>query len=65
MNFLSLLTSGVDVFVVGVYRSGVRSGVPMLADYAPLNILDSARRCGLYLGRLEKLPQFSLESWWA
>ncbi len=37
----------------------------MLADYAPLNKVDSARRCGLYHGRLEKQPQFSLESWWA
>ncbi|XNM50731.1 hypothetical protein ACLK2D_23295 [Escherichia coli] len=28
----------------------------MLADYAPLNKVDSARRCGLYFGRLEKQP---------
>ncbi|MDI8083667.1 hypothetical protein MJN69_27470, partial [Salmonella enterica subsp. enterica serovar Kentucky] len=42
-------------------RSGVRSAEPMLADYAPLNKVDSARRCGLYHGRLEKQPQFSLE----
>lgn len=65
MNILSLMPVGVDVFVVGENRSGVRSAEPMLADYAPLNKVDSARRCGLYHGRLEKQPQFSLESRWA
>lgn len=65
MNILSLMPVGVDVFVVGENRSGVRSAEPMLADYAQLNKIDSARRCGLYHGRLEKQPQFSLESWWA
>ncbi|ECN3093581.1 16S rRNA (guanine(1207)-N(2))-methyltransferase RsmC [Salmonella enterica] len=65
MNILSLMPVGVDVFVVGENRSGVRSAEPMLVDYAPLNKVDSARRCGLYHGRLEKQPQFSLESWWA
>ncbi|EEN8791964.1 16S rRNA (guanine(1207)-N(2))-methyltransferase RsmC [Salmonella enterica] len=65
MDILSLMPVGVDVFVVGENRSGVRSAEPMLADYAPLNKVDSARRCGLYHGRLEKQPQFSLESWWA
>ncbi|EAA3216136.1 16S rRNA (guanine(1207)-N(2))-methyltransferase RsmC [Salmonella enterica subsp. enterica] len=65
MNILSLMPVGVDVFVVGENRSGVRSAEPMLADYTPLNKVDSARRCGLYHGRLEKQPQFSLESWWA
>lgn len=65
MNILSLMPVGVDVFVVGENRSGVRSAEPMLADYAQLNKVDSARRCGLYHSRLEKQPQFSLESWWA
>ncbi|EAR5413904.1 16S rRNA (guanine(1207)-N(2))-methyltransferase RsmC [Salmonella enterica] len=65
MNILSLMPSGVDVFVVGENRSGVRSAEQMLADYAPLNKVDSARRCGLYHGRLEKQPRFCLESWWA
>ncbi|ENQ4964934.1 16S rRNA (guanine(1207)-N(2))-methyltransferase RsmC [Salmonella enterica subsp. enterica serovar Butantan] len=65
MNILSLMPVGSDVFVVGENRSGVRSAEPMLADYAPLNKVDSARRCGLYHGRLEKQPQFSLESWLA
>ncbi|EHY9245095.1 16S rRNA (guanine(1207)-N(2))-methyltransferase RsmC [Salmonella enterica] len=65
MNILLLMPVGVDVFVVGENRSGVRSAEPMLADYAQLNKVDSARRCGLYHGRLEKQPQFSLESWWA
>lgn len=65
MNILSLMPSGIDVFVVGENRSGVRSAEQMLADYAPLNKVDSARRCGLYHGRLEKQPRFSLESYWA
>ncbi|EJU7772010.1 16S rRNA (guanine(1207)-N(2))-methyltransferase RsmC [Salmonella enterica subsp. salamae serovar 4,12:e,n,x:1,6] len=65
MNILSLMPVGSDVFVVGENRSGVRSAEQMLADYAPLNKVDSARRCGLYHGRLEKQPRFSLESWWA
>ncbi|ECG8513294.1 16S rRNA (guanine(1207)-N(2))-methyltransferase RsmC [Salmonella enterica subsp. salamae] len=65
MNILSLMPVGCDIFVVGENRSGVRSAEQMLADYAPLNKVDSARRCGLYHGRLEKQPRFSLESWWA
>jgi 16S rRNA (guanine1207-N2)-methyltransferase len=47
---------GSDIFVVGENRSGVRSAEQMLAEYAPLNKVDSARRCGLYHGRLEKQP---------
>ena len=53
MNLLSLLPVGSDIFVVGENRSGVRSAEQMLAEYAPLNKVDSARRCGLYHGRLE------------
>jgi 16S rRNA (guanine1207-N2)-methyltransferase len=36
----------------------VRSAEQMLEGYAPLNKVDSARRCGLYHGRLEKQPTF-------
>ena len=36
----------------------------MLAEYAPLNKVDSARRCGLYHGRLEKQPSFNAEQYW-
>lgn len=64
MNILSLMPSSADIFVVGENRSGVRSAEQMLADYAPLNKVDSARRCGLYHGRLEKQPLFSLEPYW-
>jgi 16S rRNA (guanine1207-N2)-methyltransferase len=46
MNLLSLLPVGCDIFVVGENRSGVRSAEQMLAEYAPLNKVDSARRCG-------------------
>ena len=63
-NILSLLPVGTDIFVVGENRSGVRSAEQMLAEFAPLNKVDSARRCGLYHGRLEKQPSFNAESYW-
>ncbi|AVL80783.1 16S rRNA (guanine(1207)-N(2))-methyltransferase RsmC [Klebsiella oxytoca] len=64
MNLLSLLPVGIDIFVVGENRSGVRSAEQMLAEYAPLTKVDSARRCGLYHGRLEKQPAFDPEQFW-
>ncbi|EJC1155637.1 16S rRNA (guanine(1207)-N(2))-methyltransferase RsmC [Cronobacter sakazakii] len=64
MNLLSLLPVGTDVFVVGENRSGVRSAEAMLEAYCPLNKVDSARRCGLYHGRLEKQPEFNADDWW-
>ncbi|ELY5889870.1 16S rRNA (guanine(1207)-N(2))-methyltransferase RsmC [Cronobacter sakazakii] len=64
MNLLSLLPVGTDVFVVGENRSGVRSAEAMLEAYCPLNKVDSARRCGLYHGRLEKQPVFNADGWW-
>jgi 16S rRNA (guanine1207-N2)-methyltransferase len=64
MNLLSLLPVGTDIFVVGENRSGVRSAEQMLAEFCPLNKVDSARRCGLYHGRLEKQPTFDPNSFW-
>ncbi len=64
MNLLSLLPVGTDIFVVGENRSGVRSAEQMLAAFCPLNKVDSARRCGLYHGRLEKQPTFDPNSFW-
>ncbi len=64
MNLLSLLPVGTDIFVVGENRSGVRSAEQMLATYCPLNKIDSARRCGLYHGRLEKKPEFDANGFW-
>ena len=64
MNLLSLLPVGTDIFVVGENRSGVRSAEQMLAEFAPLNKVDSARRCGLYHGRLEKQPTFDAQAFW-
>ncbi|XNM46105.1 hypothetical protein ACLK15_25500 [Escherichia coli] len=61
---LSLLPVGTDIFVVGENRSGVRSASRCSADYAPLNKVDSARRCGLYFGRLEKQPVFDADKFW-
>ncbi|WP_058912131.1 16S rRNA (guanine(1207)-N(2))-methyltransferase RsmC [Entomohabitans teleogrylli] len=64
LNLLSLLPTGCDIFVVGENRSGVRSAEQMLAAFAPLNKVDSARRCGLYHGRLENRPSFNADDWW-
>ncbi|SEK54546.1 16S rRNA (guanine1207-N2)-methyltransferase [Kosakonia sacchari] len=64
MNLLSLLPVGCDIFVVGENRSGVRSAEQMLAAYCPLNKIDSARRCGLYYGRLEKKSDFDANGFW-
>ncbi|CCJ96636.1 Ribosomal RNA small subunit methyltransferase C [Cronobacter malonaticus 507] len=64
MNLLSLLPVGTDVFVVGGGYSGVRSAEAMLEAYCTLNKVDSARRCGLYHGRLEKQPEFNADGWW-
>ncbi|CCJ93269.1 Ribosomal RNA small subunit methyltransferase C [Cronobacter malonaticus 681] len=36
----------------------------MLEAYCTLNKVDSARRCGLYHGRLEKQPEFNADGWW-
>ncbi|KNC14118.1 16S rRNA methyltransferase [Pantoea sp. RIT-PI-b] len=57
-NLLSLLPVGCDIFVVGENRSGVRSAEGMLEAWATLEKVDSARRCGLYHGRLDKQPSF-------
>nr|WP_318383100.1 16S rRNA (guanine(1207)-N(2))-methyltransferase RsmC [uncultured Enterobacter sp.] len=64
MNLLSLLPVGTDIFVVGENRSGVRSAEQMLDAFCPLNKVDSARRCGLYHGRLEKQPEFDAQAFW-
>ncbi|SKC05026.1 16S rRNA m(2)G 1207 methyltransferase [Kosakonia radicincitans] len=64
MNLLSLLPMGCDIFVVGENRSGVRSAEQMLVAYCPLNKIDSARRCGLYYGRLEKKSDFDANGFW-
>lgn len=63
-NLLSLLPVGCDIFVVGENRSGVRSAEGMLEELATLNKIDSARRCGLYHGRVERNPEFALDDWW-
>lgn len=57
-NLLSLLPVGCDVFVVGENRSGVRSAEGMMESWVKLEKIDSARRCGLYHGRLDKQPEF-------
>ncbi len=61
-NLLSLMPAGTDIFVVGENRSGVRSAETLLAPWATMEKIDSARRCGLYHGRLEHPPQFDADS---
>jgi 16S rRNA (guanine1207-N2)-methyltransferase len=63
-NLLSLLPMGSDVFIVGENRSGVRSAEQLLQPYCPLAKIDSARRCGLYHGRLESAPIFDQDGYW-
>ncbi|WP_158784149.1 16S rRNA (guanine(1207)-N(2))-methyltransferase RsmC [Pantoea sp. BAV 3049] len=63
-NLLSMMPIGSDLFVVGENRSGVRSAEQMVEEYATLNKIDSARRCGLYHGLLQSQPVFDAEAWW-
>ncbi|MEH2920473.1 16S rRNA (guanine(1207)-N(2))-methyltransferase RsmC [Samsonia erythrinae] len=63
-NLLSLLPVGAEVFVIGENRSGVRSAESVLADFVELVKIDSARRCGLYHGRIDKQTRFTLDDWW-
>ncbi|NIG63007.1 MAG: 16S rRNA (guanine(1207)-N(2))-methyltransferase RsmC [Serratia symbiotica] len=63
-NILALLPVGADVFVVGENRSGVRSAEQTVAGHATLMKIDSARRCGLYHGRLDVQTTFDLTDWW-
>lgn len=63
-NLLSLMPVGSEIFVVGENRSGVRSAENILARATSLNKIDSARRCGLYHGRVEKQTAFNLDDWW-
>ncbi|MGK3122955.1 16S rRNA (guanine(1207)-N(2))-methyltransferase RsmC [Candidatus Pantoea formicae] len=62
-NLLSLMPVGCDIFVVGENRSGVRSAEGMLEEWAKLEKVDSARRCGLYHGRLDTQPTFDASSY--
>lgn len=63
-SLLALLPIGAEIFVVGENRSGVRSAEQILADYAKLTKIDSARRCGLYHGRIDAQSTFDLADWW-
>ncbi|WP_241622311.1 16S rRNA (guanine(1207)-N(2))-methyltransferase RsmC [Rosenbergiella australiborealis] len=63
-NLLALLPVGSDLFIVGENRSGVRSAEIVLEKYSKLEKIDSARRCGLYHGRLDQHPDFNLDSYY-
>lgn len=64
MNLLSQFPAGSDIFIVGENRGGVRGAAQILAEYCPLNKIDSARRCGLYYGCTKKRPDFNIEKYW-
>lgn len=63
-NILALLPIGADVFVIGENRIGVRSAEQVVARHATLMKIASARRCGLYHGRLDVQTRFNLTDWW-
>lgn len=63
-NLLSLLPMDADIFVVGENRSGIRSVEALLANYCPMNKIDSARRCGFYHGNLKDRPVFNLQAFY-
>ncbi|MBV4368213.1 16S rRNA (guanine(1207)-N(2))-methyltransferase RsmC [Erwinia phyllosphaerae] len=63
-NLLSLLPVGSELFIVGENRSGVRSAEQIVEGWAKLNKIDSARRCGLYHGRLDEQPTFDAKAYW-
>ncbi|WP_127960279.1 16S rRNA (guanine(1207)-N(2))-methyltransferase RsmC [Serratia microhaemolytica] len=63
-DILSQLPLQSEIFIVGENRCGVRSAETLLQGYVPLTKIDSARRCGLYYGRLVQQTKFSLSDWW-
>ncbi|MCR3755287.1 MAG: 16S rRNA m(2)G1207 methyltransferase [Sodalis sp. Psp] len=63
-NLLSIFPVGCDIFVVGENRSGIRSSRQMLEEWCPFVKIDSARRCGLYHGKVVKQPQFNVDEHW-
>lgn len=63
-SLLNLLSVGCRVFIVGENRSGVRSAEDIFTPFGAIHKIDSARRCGLYYGLLEKQADFDLLEWW-
>lgn len=64
-NLLSLLPAGSDIFIAGENRSGIRSAEQTLHPWAMVHKIDSARRCGLYYGRLDHPPAFNMDHFWS
>lgn len=63
-QLLSILPVGIDVFVIGENRAGVRSAETLLAPFGAVHKIDSARRCGLYHFTLQQQAHYSLADWW-
>ncbi|WP_339057276.1 16S rRNA (guanine(1207)-N(2))-methyltransferase RsmC [Candidatus Regiella endosymbiont of Tuberolachnus salignus] len=63
-NLLALFPVGSDIFIVGENRSGVRSAENKLWEMLELSKIDSARRCSLYYGRLDKKIKHDNAIWW-
>lgn len=63
-NLLSLFPIGSDIFIVGENRSGVRSVNNTLWDMLLLRKIDSAHRCSLFYGYLNKNIKHNNAIWW-
>jgi len=63
-NLLSLLAIGSDIFIIGENRSGIHSVEKMLTSMIKMRKIDSAYRCRLYYGRLDRQVKFDYNSWW-
>jgi len=64
-NLTSLLPGGTELWLVGENRGGIRGADKLLAPYGgQINKVDTARRCSLYLARLENpAPPFKPDDW--
>ena len=64
---LPLLESGADLFLAGENRGGINGADKLLAPYGEKPIKrDSARRCSLYHGTLDKpVVPFELDAWFS
>lgn len=63
-NLLSILPINTKIFIVGENHNGVRSVEQMISEWCPIYKIDSACRCGLYLGHIRKHPSFHPEHYW-
>ncbi|WP_434526889.1 16S rRNA (guanine(1207)-N(2))-methyltransferase RsmC [Photorhabdus asymbiotica] len=63
-SLFSVLPKGINIFIVGENRSGVRSVDKLMDGMATFQKIDSARRCSLFYGQLEHEVLFEQDNWW-